>query len=111
MKNPNSAKSFQVTLGHQKIILVVGNGSDELIDRIIRLFVEKGEVAVSFAPTFSIPRLCVKRQEGEYISVPLQSNLQLDVKGMLAKFSRQNQVALHLLTKQSDFNPVQSGRR
>ncbi len=70
-----------------KDYLVVGNASDELIDRIIRLFVEKGESAVSFAPTFSIPRLCVKRQEGEYISAPLLSNLQLDVKGIMAKFS------------------------
>ena len=70
-----------------KEFLVVGNASDELIDRIIRLFIEKGDIAVSFAPTFSIPRLCVKRQEGEYIAVPLLSNLQLDVKGMLSKFS------------------------
>jgi histidinol-phosphate aminotransferase len=70
-----------------KDCLVVGNASDELIDRIIRLFIEKGDSAVSFAPTFSIPRLCVKRQEGEYIAVPLLSNLQLDVKGMLSKFS------------------------
>ncbi len=70
-----------------KDFLVVGNASDELIDRIIRLFVEKGAAAISFAPTFSIPRLCVKRQEGEYITVPLQKNLQLDVKAMISKFS------------------------
>jgi histidinol-phosphate aminotransferase len=70
-----------------KEFLVVGNASDELIDRIIRLFVEKGDLAVSFAPTFSIPRLCVKRQEGEYITVPLKKDLQLDVKGLKAKFS------------------------
>lgn len=70
-----------------KDYLVVGNASDELIDRVIRLFIEKGDIAVSFAPTFTIPRLCVKRQEGEYIAVPLLSNLQLDVKGMLSKFS------------------------
>jgi histidinol-phosphate aminotransferase len=70
-----------------KEFLVVGNASDELIDRIIRLFVERGDSAVSFTPTFSIPRLCVKRQEGEYIQVPLFSNLQLDVNGMLSKFS------------------------
>jgi histidinol-phosphate aminotransferase len=70
-----------------KDFLVVGNASDELIDRIIRLFIEKGDIAISFAPTFTIPRLCVKRQEGEYITVPLLSNLQLDVKGMLSKFS------------------------
>jgi histidinol-phosphate aminotransferase len=76
--------------GYLKIpkgFLVVGNASDELIDRVIRLFIEKGDIAVSFTPTFSIPRLCVKRQEGEYIAVPLQKNLQLDVKGMISKFS------------------------
>jgi histidinol-phosphate aminotransferase len=70
-----------------KEFFVVGNASDELIDRIIRLFIEKGDIAVSFAPTFSIPRLCVKRQEGEYVAVLLQKNLQLDVKGMISKFS------------------------
>jgi histidinol-phosphate aminotransferase len=74
-------------IGTPKDFLVVGNASDELIDRIVRLFLEKGEVAVSFAPTFSIPKLCVKRQEGEYIAVPLHDNLQLDLKGMLSKFS------------------------
>jgi histidinol-phosphate aminotransferase len=75
-----------------KDFLVVGNASDELIDRIIRLFIEKGDSAVSFAPTFSIPKLCVKRQEGEYITVPLLSNLQLDVKGMLSKFSEKTRL-------------------
>ena len=70
-----------------KDFLVIGNASDELIDRIIRLFVEKGDIAVSSTPTFSIPRLCVKRQEGEYVAVPIQKNLHLDVKGMVSKFS------------------------
>ena len=74
-------------IGAPKECLVVGNASDELIDRIIRLFVEKGESAVSSAPTFSIPKLCVKRQEGDFIAVPLLSNLQLDVKEMISKFS------------------------
>jgi histidinol-phosphate aminotransferase len=79
-------------IGVPKDFLVVGNASDELIDRIIRLFVEKGDVAVSFTPTFSIPRLCVKRQEGEYVVVPLLKNLQLDVKGLLSKFSEKTRL-------------------
>jgi len=74
-------------IGASKNCLVVGNGSDELIDRIVRLFIDKGEAMLSFTPTFSIPRFCMKRQEGEYLAVPLLSNLQLDVEGMLAKFS------------------------
>jgi histidinol-phosphate aminotransferase len=84
------SKLREKLIGYIKVpkeFLVVGNASDELIDRIIRLFIEKGDIAVSFAPTFSIPSLCVKRQEGEYIAVPLLSNLQLNVKGMLSKFS------------------------
>jgi histidinol-phosphate aminotransferase len=74
-------------IGAPEDYLVVGNGSDELIDRIVRLFVEKEDITISFAPTFSIPKLCVKRQENDYITVPLLSNLQLDVKGLLSKFS------------------------
>jgi len=74
-------------IGAPEEYLAVGNGSDELIDRIVRLFVEKGEIMLSFAPTFSIPKLCIKRQQGEYTSVPLLSNLQLDVKGLQAQFS------------------------
>jgi histidinol-phosphate aminotransferase len=70
-----------------KDFLVVGNASDELIDRIVRLFVEKGDIVVSFSPTFAIPRLCVRRQEGEWTAVSLLSNLQLDIKRLLSKFS------------------------
>jgi histidinol-phosphate aminotransferase len=84
------AKLREKLSGYMKVpkdFLVASNGSDELIDRIIRLFVESGDLAVSLAPTFSIPRLCVKRQGGEYITVPLKKDLQLDVKGMLSKFS------------------------
>ena len=39
-------------MGVPKDFLVISNASDELIDRIIRLFIEKGDIAVSFAPTF-----------------------------------------------------------
>lgn len=70
-----------------KEYIVISNAGDELIDRIIRLFIEKGDAAVSFTPTFAIPRLCVKRQEGEYLTIPLKSNFQIDVKAMLSAFS------------------------
>ena len=79
-------------IGAPENCFVVGNGSDELIDRTVRLFVEKGEVMLSFAPTFSIPKLCVKRQEGEYVTAPLLSSLQLDVKGLLSKFSNKTRL-------------------
>ncbi len=89
---PKLIEKLTEYMGVPKDYLVIGNAGDELIDRMIRLFVEKGDEAVSFAPSFAIPRLCVKRQEGEYITVPLQSDFQLDVQGMLSKFSEKTRL-------------------
>jgi histidinol-phosphate aminotransferase len=67
--------------------IVVGNASDELIDRITRLFVEKGDSAVSVTPTFPILSFCAKRQGAEYIAVPLLKDFGLDVEQLLGTFS------------------------
>jgi len=66
--------------------VVVGNGSDELIDRITRLFLEKAEKAVSIAPTFPVPRQCIQRQGAEYVAVPLLRDFGLDVENLLGAF-------------------------
>jgi len=84
---PKLAEKIAEYMGVPQEFIVVGNAGDELIDRTIRLFIEKGDVAVSFTPSFAIPRLCVKRQGGEYVMVPLKDDFQLDVQGMKTKFS------------------------
>ncbi len=66
---------------------VVGNGSDELLDRIARLFLEEGDVTVSVKPTFPVFRLCIKRQGAEYVEVPLQKDFALDVNRLLEAFT------------------------
>jgi len=70
-----------------KDCVAVGNGSDELIDRIARLFLEKGDKAVSIAPTFPVFRQCIERQGAGYVAVPLLSNFELDVKNLLGAFA------------------------
>ncbi|MCL2288863.1 MAG: histidinol-phosphate transaminase [Candidatus Bathyarchaeota archaeon] len=72
--------------------IVIGNAGDEILDRIIRLFIEKGDTAVSFTPTFVIPQLCVKRQEGEYVTAPLKNNFQLDVSTLQSLFSEKTRL-------------------
>jgi histidinol-phosphate aminotransferase len=67
--------------------VVVGNGSDELIDRIARLFLEKGDMAVSVMPTFPVFRYCIKHQGAEYIGVPLLKDFGLDVERLLNTFT------------------------
>jgi histidinol-phosphate aminotransferase len=82
---------LKISLGkHLKISynsIVVGNASDELIDRISRMFLEKGETAVSFSPTFPIFKYCAKRQGANYLAIPLLKNLRLDVEKILKSFS------------------------
>lgn len=84
---PKLVKKISRYIDAPEEYIIVSNAGDELIDRTIRLFIEKGDVAVSFSPSFAIPRLCVKRQEGEYVTIPLKEDFQIDVKSMLSQFS------------------------
>jgi histidinol-phosphate aminotransferase len=84
-------------IGASAECLAISNAGDELIDRIVRLFIEKGDQAISFAPSFAIPRLCVSRQEAEYITVPLKGDFQLDVPAMLSQFNEKTRL-LYLCT-------------
>jgi histidinol-phosphate aminotransferase len=67
--------------------VAIGNSSDEVMDRITRLFLERGNKAVTFAPTFSVFRYCVKYQGAGYIEVPLRKGFTLDVEAMRAAFT------------------------
>jgi histidinol-phosphate aminotransferase len=72
--------------------VVVGNGSDELIDRIARLFLEKGDEAVSVTPTFPVFRYCIKHQDAECTAVPLLKNFGLDVAKLLDNFTSETKL-------------------
>jgi len=64
--------------------IVVGNGGDQLIDLIARLFLLKDEVALSITPTFSMYGQSVSLQGARYVGVPLKDDFSLDVEGILA---------------------------
>ena len=70
-----------------KACIAVGNSSDEVMDRITRLFLEKGDRVVTFAPTFSVFRYCAKYQGADYVSVPLREGFKLDIEAMREAFT------------------------
>jgi len=72
--------------------IVVGNGSDELMERIARLFLEAGEMAVTITPTFSMYRHAVKMQRAELIEVPLNADFSLNVDAILSKVTPKTRV-------------------
>lgn len=74
-------------LGLSKGCVAVGNSSDEVMDRATRLFLDRGDHAVTFAPTFSVFRYCVQYNGAEYVAVPLQKGFALDVEALRAAFT------------------------
>ncbi len=64
--------------------IVIGNGGDELLERIAHLFLEKGEQAITISPTFSTYRFAVNLQRAKLIEVPLREDFSLDVDGLLS---------------------------
>ncbi len=67
--------------------VAIGNSSDEVMERVIRLFLDKGDSAVTFAPTFSVFKYCVKYQGSEYVAVPLKDDFSIDLDGMRGTFT------------------------
>jgi histidinol-phosphate aminotransferase len=51
--------------------VMVGNGSDEILDILIRCFVEPGDVVFSQAPTFSMYKYFTELNGGRYEELPL----------------------------------------
>lgn len=67
--------------------VTIGNSSDEVMERVIRIFLGKGNSAVTFTPTFTVFKYCVKYQGAEYVAVPLRDDFTINIKGMRAAFT------------------------
>jgi len=63
--------------------IVIGTGSDQLIDLVSRMFLERGDEALSIRPTFSIYERCVRIQEASYTAIPLRDDFSLDTERLL----------------------------
>jgi histidinol-phosphate aminotransferase len=59
--------------------ILVGNGSNELIQATLSVAVTDGDVVVAPAPTFSLYRLLTSISGGRYVPVPLTADFAFDV--------------------------------
>lgn len=64
--------------------LLLGNGSSELIELVLKAYLEAGETVVSFSPTFSMYRQFTIIHKGVYRDFPLREMQWLDVDEFLA---------------------------
>ena len=61
--------------------IVAGNGSDEIIDLILRMFLAPGEKIIDPAPTFGMYAVCARICGGEVVTVPRDDAFDIDIEG------------------------------
>jgi len=73
--------------------IMLGNGSDEPIDLIFRIFCEPAEDnAVAIEPTYGMYKVCADINNVEYRKVLLDENFQLDAKAVLTAVDQHTKV-------------------
>lgn len=70
--------------------IVVGNGSSEMIELILKTFIESGDNVLSFEPSFSMYTIYTSIYNGNYIGVPSKANFKLDIDDMIAYANKYN---------------------
>ena len=63
--------------------IVLGNGSSELIELMMKAYLEAGETVVSFSPTFSMYKIFTIIHKGEYADYPLDDMETLNVEAFI----------------------------
>jgi histidinol-phosphate aminotransferase len=59
--------------------IVVGSGSDELIDFVMRLFIGPGDKVVNCVPTFGVYHFSTESYGGEVVAVPRDASFAIDL--------------------------------
>ncbi|MGF3522030.1 MAG: histidinol-phosphate transaminase [Candidatus Bathyarchaeia archaeon] len=72
--------------------ITIGNSSDEVMERVIRIFLEAGDNAVTFTPTFTVFKYCVQYQNANFVAVPLKNDFSIDMDGMRSAFNRNSKL-------------------
>ena len=62
--------------------IVAGNGSDELIDMLFRMFIGPGDNIINLTPTFGMYSIGAEICGGQAISVPRDENFDIDLEGI-----------------------------
>ena len=79
-----------VGLGREHI--VVGSGSDELIDLILRLFLEPGDRVINLVPTFGMYSFSTHVCGGEVVEVPRDEDFEIDLAAVREKVGPRTKV-------------------
>ena len=68
--------------------LIMANGSDELIDLLVRAFVRPGRKVVSLSPSYGMYRVSAEAAGADFVAVPLRADFSVDEDAVLGRVER-----------------------
>jgi histidinol-phosphate aminotransferase len=74
-------------LGVDESQVIAGNGSDEILDMAVKMFIEDGDEAVIPIPTFSMYHKLVELYGGSCSYAPLSENFSFDIPAILGQIT------------------------
>ncbi|HDK27977.1 MAG TPA: histidinol-phosphate transaminase [Candidatus Atribacteria bacterium] len=85
------SRIISTPLGLTPSNIIVGNGSDELIDYLIKAFSEKGRRIITTAPSFAMYKIYSIINDTNFVEIPLdQNNFSLDEDGILEEAKKED---------------------
>ena len=72
--------------------IVAGSASNQLIDLVLRLFVDKGEEVINSVPTFGIYRFSTELCGGSLIEIPRDEKYAIDIRAVKAAISERTKL-------------------
>ena len=82
-------EALEKYVGVAKSHLLCGNGSDELLDLLLRLFIEPGDAVINCPPTFGMYSFLAGVCGARVIDVPRRADFSVDVAAIWARFAEQ----------------------
>jgi histidinol-phosphate aminotransferase len=79
-------EAIQSYVGLGKAHILCGNGSDELLDLVMRLFLQPGDAVINCPPTFGMYAFDAGINGAQVVDVPRQGDFALDMEGIEALF-------------------------
>jgi len=72
-------KELENYTGFKSENIIAGSGSDELIELILKLFLEPGEKVINCVPTFGMYSFCTEMCAGQIVDVKRKSDFNIDL--------------------------------
>jgi len=99
--------------------IVCGSGSDELIDLVLRLFLQPGDEVINCSPTFGMYPFSTEVCGGKVIDIPRNENFDIDIVGIEKALNRKTKVIFiaspnnptgNIITEQEVMKLIETGK-